>query len=90
MVRVEFTSLLKQFFPDLKPVELEAANVKELLKKLDEAYPGISSYLSNEQGSLRPHVNIFINGCMLQDRQNLNDTLQPRDTVNIIQALSGG
>ena len=90
MARVEFTALLKKFFPDLKSVELEAADIKELLSKLDGVYPGISGYISNEQGSLRPHVNIFINGGMLQDRQNLNQTLQPHDTVNIIQALSGG
>ncbi|MCM8525796.1 MAG: MoaD/ThiS family protein [Lentisphaeraceae bacterium] len=90
MARVEFTSLLKQFFPNLKSMEIEAENLAELVLKLNQTYPGISTYICDEQGALRHHVNIFINNCMLTDRQSLSDCLQPSDTVNIIQALSGG
>lgn len=90
MITVEFTSLLEQFFPGLKPVTVNAENLSQMIDELDLLYPGIAGYLRDEQGSLRPHVNIFINGSMLQDRLKLGDTLNSNDSVNIIQALSGG
>ena len=90
MARVEFTSLLQRFFPDLKSEEIEVNNVKELLTELDKKYEGISSYLTQGNTGLRQHVNIFINGNMIEDRVNLSDQISTNDTINIIQALSGG
>ncbi|MCB0410377.1 MAG: MoaD/ThiS family protein [Flavobacteriales bacterium] len=90
MAKVQFTSLLQRFFPDLKPEEVEAANVKELLSKLDKIYTGLSTYLVEENGGLRKHVNIFVNGVMIKDRIHLSDKIGSNDTINIIQALSGG
>ena len=90
MVRVEFTSLLKRFFPNLTSLNIEANSVAELIFELDVKYPGLSAYLIQEQGGLRKHVNIFVNGQMIKDRVNLSDTLLHNDKVNIIQALSRG
>ena len=90
MIRVEFTSLLKRFFPNLTSLSIEANSVAELISELDVKYPGLSAYLIQEHGGLRKHVNIFVNGCMIKDRVNLSDSLLHNDKVNIIQALSGG
>jgi len=90
MVIVEFTSLLKRFFPNLSTVEVRASSVKELVQVLDEQYSGLSGYLIEEHGGLRKHVNIFVNSKMIKDREGLSDTLSENDKVNIIQALSGG
>ena len=90
MAKVEFTSLLQRFFSDLTSEEIEANNVKELLEKLDKKYEGMSSYLIHENSGLRQHVNIFINGNVIKDRVNLSDQISTNDTINIIQALSGG
>jgi len=90
MVSVKFTSLLKRFFPTLTSVKVEATSVEELLVELDKQYDGLSGYLIEEHGGLRKHVNIFINGNMIKDREKLSDKLNRNDKVNIIQALSGG
>lgn len=90
MVVVEFTSLLKRFFPNLQSEKVDASDVKQLLVSLDQKYPGLSGYLIDEQGSLRKHVNIFVNGKTIEDRIKLSDKLFNQDKVNIIQALSGG
>lgn len=90
MVTVQFTSLLQRFFPNLKTEQVEATSVAQLLEELDIKYPGLSSYLIEEHGGLRKHVNIFVNGTMIKDREQLSDTLLHDDKVNIIQALSGG
>lgn len=90
MAKVELTNHLKRFFPTLGPETLPAATVAELVRALDGRYPGIAGYLVDERGSLRKHVNIFIDGEMVVDRVSLGDALDERSEVFIAQALSGG
>ena len=90
MITVEFTSLLKRFFPELAPVKVEANTVFELVQEIDKHFSGLATYLVEEHGGLRKHVNIFVNGKMIKDREKLSDSLSENDKVNIIQALSGG
>ena len=90
MVKVKFTSALKQFFPDLSTQELEGASIKELISSIESIYPGMQDYLLEEDGSLRRHVNIFVRDEMMVDRHRLSDTLIDGDDVLIFQALSGG
>ncbi len=90
MPAVHFTQALKRFYPDLQSSTIAADSVKELLKKLEQLYPGLKSYLLDDQGGLRQHVNIFVNGKMINDRDQQSDPLQPDSEVYIMQALSGG
>jgi sulfur-carrier protein len=90
LVKVKFTSALKQFFPDLSTQELEGASIKELITSIESIYPGMQDYLLEEDGSLRRHVNIFVRDEMMVDRHRLSDTLIDGDDVLIFQALSGG
>jgi len=90
MVKVNFTYALKRFYPDLKEVELNAPDVKELLQLVESHYPGIRNYLVDDQGALRQHVNIFVNRKMMSDRIKLSDRLEENSEVYIMQALSGG
>jgi hypothetical protein len=48
------------------------------------------SYVLDEQGSLRKHVNIFIDGSIINDRTKLTDSFSEHSEIYIIQALSGG
>lgn len=90
MPTVSFTSALKRFYPDLEPMQIEAANVAELLEKVEAEYPGIKSYLVDERGRLRKHVNIYIGEVLIEDRERLTDEVREKDEVLIFQALSGG
>ncbi len=87
---VKFTNALKRFYPDLKPVEIHADTVVEILEKLDVLYPRLSTYIVDEQGALRKHVNIFIGNNLINDKINLSDKVNHTDEVYIMQALSGG
>jgi len=91
MPTISFTSALKRFFPDLEEeVKLPGHKVSEVLSNLEKKYPGISDYLIDEEGRLRKHINIFVDGQLIQDRQSLSDALKENDEVLIFQALSGG
>lgn len=90
MVTIKFTQALKRFYPTLDSLNIEADRVDTVLKKIEEKYPGINSYILDDQGRLRKHVNIFVDGQMILDRDHQSDVLAHNSEVYIMQALSGG
>ncbi len=90
MPTITFTSNLKRFYPELDSVQFDAKTISEVIDKIDIAYPGIKNYIIDDQRTLRHHVNIFINNTMIKDRINLQDRVDTKDTIFIMQALSGG
>ena len=90
MPTVKFTYALKRFFPDLADTPVEGGSLPDVIARIEEAYPGITSYILDERGELRKHVNIFIDGTQITDRQQLSDSFQKNSEIYIMQALSGG
>lgn len=92
MVSVEFTKHLFTFFPALegREISVEAKTARQLVAALEEIAPGIEFYLCDERGSLRPHVNLFIDGERIVDRADLGDRIPDGCRVHVMQALSGG
>lgn len=90
MANVKFTSALKRFFPTLATTNVEAATISEIISAIEKKYPGISSYLVDDTGQLRQHVNIFLKDELIRDREKLSDKVEAKDEVLIFQALSGG
>jgi sulfur-carrier protein len=92
MVKVELTRHLYRFFPHLegRSIEVPAASAAQVVAELEKIAPGIAFYVCDERGSLRPHVNMFVDNELIADRRALTDTLRPGSRVHILQALSGG
>jgi hypothetical protein len=90
MPHVSFTRHLVRFFPTLTEGEVPGATVREVIDELDRRHPGFASYILDETGRLRRHVNVFIGEEPIGDRQRLADRLEPNDKLFILQALSGG
>lgn len=90
MPTVKFTYALKRFFPQLKDTPVKSETLSNLLQTIDRHYPGIQNYIVDERGSLRKHVNIFIDGELIRDRETLGDTFGENSEIFIMQALSGG
>ena len=90
MATVNFTQALKRFYPKLDTLEVEAKDVNEVIKNIETKFPGIENYLVDDQRALRKHVNIFVNGSLIKDREQLTDALTSDSEVYIMQALSGG
>jgi molybdopterin synthase sulfur carrier subunit len=90
MPTVKFTYALKRFFPQLEDIPANANSLPEVFKEIETSYPGLSGYVLDETGSLRRHVNIFIDGKMINDRNKLSDSFSSNSEIYIMQALSGG
>ena len=90
MPLIKFTPNLKRFYPQLEPVTSSNLNLIDMIDEVDDQYPGIRSYILDEQGRLRKHVQIFIGENLIRDRSGLSDKITENDEVYIMQALSGG
>jgi molybdopterin converting factor small subunit len=90
MPKVSFTYALKRFFPGIGSTDVDAENVRDTLDTLEQTYPGLKGYILDDQGRVRQHVNIFVDGELIADRETLSDTVNARSDVYVMQALSGG
>jgi molybdopterin converting factor small subunit len=90
MALVKFTYALKRFFPRLTDTKAGGKTLKAVLDEIEASYPGVTRYVLDDQGRLRQHVNIFIDGVMIKDRATLSDPFQENSEIYIMQALSGG
>ena len=91
MAKVKFTRHLVRYFPTLSDVvEAQGHTVAEVIADLNRQYPGLADYIIDERGSLRRHVNIFLDKDLIQDRQTLQDVVAQDEQLYIFQALSGG
>jgi hypothetical protein len=68
----------------------EGGTVQEALDRVFADNPLLRSYLLDDQGRLRQHVNVFVNEYAVMDRNRLSDPITPNDDLYVIQALSGG
>jgi sulfur-carrier protein len=52
--------------------------------------PLARGYVLDDQGALRRHMTIFLDGAAIRDRTRLSDVVTPDSTIYVFQALSGG
>jgi sulfur-carrier protein len=86
MPRISFSAHL-QPTPE---IEVEAASLREVLAKACMDRPRLRGYILDDQGRLRRHVAVYVNGYPAKDRVTLSDRVGPGDEIAVFQALSGG
>jgi sulfur-carrier protein len=89
MAHVSFTSNLRRHRA-VPEAEAEGGTVREVLDRVFAADPLLRSYVLDDQGRLRRHVNVYLNGEIVADRAGLSDAAGPADRIHVLQALSGG
>ena len=89
MASVVFTPALRRFLrvPDTR---VAAATVVDALKGVFGDNPALRSYVLDDQGALRRHVAIYVNGEPVRDRTGLGDPVASDDEIYVFQALTGG
>lgn len=70
------------------PVHLgvEGTNVRDLIERLDQQWPGLRYRLCDAGPVIREHINVFVDG----ERSTLDTPLRPDAEVRVITAVSGG
>jgi molybdopterin converting factor small subunit len=66
------------------------ADIRALLDRLAVAHPALERRVRDEQGRMRPHVNLFVGTVNIRDLDQLATTLADGSEVVILPAVSGG
>ena len=69
---------------------IDAETVGELLDDVRQNYPSLYGCICDETGSLRQHINLFVNSSLVVERKNFDKRLESGDVVSVFQAVSGG
>jgi sulfur-carrier protein len=87
--RISFTSSLQRHVAcPAEPVD--GGTVSAALEEYFSRHPGARSYVLDEQGTLRKHVVVFVDGEQIRDRTRLGDPVSEAGEIFVMQALSGG
>jgi len=91
-VEVVLPEYLRTFADGARRVQLSAnvVTVRDALDALAATYPGVVSRVRTEQGEVREHVNIFVQGESIRDGDGLGTRLHPDEELLIVPAVSGG
>jgi molybdopterin synthase sulfur carrier subunit len=94
-MRVRIPSALRKFSGGNEIIEVPLARdmmvtVAEVFAMLAREYPGIRQRVLDDQGNLRRHVNVFVDGENVRYGDGLAARVGPDSEVSILPALSGG
>jgi molybdopterin converting factor small subunit len=91
-VGVKLPTVLRPFAGDAERVEVEPddATVGGVFAALEGDHPALRRRLTDEQGALRRHVNVFLGNDNIRDLNGLGTPLADGDELLILPSVAGG
>ena len=89
MARVTFTQNLQRHV-QCPATEVPGQTVREVLDAVFAKNQPARGFVLDDQGAVRKHVVIFVDGRQIQYRLHLADPVGPGGEIYVMQALSGG
>lgn len=89
-IKVRVPTVLQKFTENKHEVEVEGANIKELIENIEKKYPGIKERICDENGQIRKFINVYVNEEDVRFLQQDKTPLKDGDEVSIIPAIAGG
>lgn len=89
MAKVFFTANLQRHV-DCPMAEADGATVRDVLDGVFAENPRLKGYVVDDQGAIRKHMGVIVDGVVLSDRTRQTDRVHPHSQIHVMQALSGG
>ncbi len=89
MANVVFTANLNRHV-ECPQTDAPGDTVAEVLNVVFAQNETLRGYVLDEQGGLRKHMGIIVDGTVIADRTALSDPVGPDSQIYVLQALSGG
>ena len=87
MVTVFVPTMLLSLTGGVKQLDVEAANIRQVIDRLDEAFPGLKERLV-DQGQIRSNLAVAIDGEVA--RLGLMEKVEAGSEVHFVPAIAGG
>jgi molybdopterin converting factor small subunit len=91
-VGVKLPTVLRPFAGGVERVEVEPAEptVGAVFASLEADHPALRRRLTDEQGEVRRHVNVFLENDNIRDLQGLDTSLDDGAELLILPSVAGG
>ena len=89
-IKVRIPTPLRKLTHDEEVVQVTAGTVGAAIAELQTRYPGIKERLTDDAGSVRRFVNVYVNEEDIRFLQNQDTALKDGDEISIIPAIAGG
>jgi len=86
MPLVRLRSPLRELAGGKTELDIEGNTLGEVIRRLEQAYPQLGGWVLDEQGTLRQHVNLFVNG----EQARLEAPVTSSDRIHVLPSISGG
>ncbi len=86
-IAIKLPTVLRPFAGGADRVEADGATVGEVVAALD---PVLRRRLTDEQGAVRRHVNIYLGNDNIRDLDGLGTPLKDGDELIILPSIAGG
>ena len=89
MPSVRFTRNIQRHV-ECPTLEVPGATLGEVLNAYFATNERARGYVLEDDGKLRKHMAVFIDGQQIEDRERLSDLVSSDAVVDVVQSLSGG
>ena len=89
-ISVSLPTLLADILDGQKRVTVSGDTLSEALDDLRKRHPKLAVHIFDEAGDFREHVLCFVNATNTRGLDSLDQALTERDSLTIVQAVSGG
>jgi molybdopterin synthase sulfur carrier subunit len=81
---------LRTYCAGAAQLSISAHTVRAALEDLQRSQSALYRNVCDETGTVRRHLNVFVNSDNVRDLDGVDTTLEPGDVVTILPAVSGG
>lgn len=87
---IRFPTPLRYYVENQSEVVSSAVTVDDLLKDLVSRYPSLKVHLVDQDGKLRRHFHIFVNGEHVRELNGMETILKTEDQLILLASAAGG
>jgi len=81
---------LRSYCAGAAQLSISAGTVRAVLEDLERSQPALYRNVCDETGTVRRHLNVFVNSDNMRDLDGVDTALTAGDEITIVPAVSGG
>jgi sulfur-carrier protein len=89
-ISVLIPTVLRKYTAGKEQVHVDGATVGDVIRALEINFHGITNGLYQENGELKPFINVYVNDEDIRFLNELDTAVSGNDTVTILPAIAGG
>ena len=89
-ITIHLPGPLRAYCAGASQLSISAPTVRAALEDLERSQPALYRNVCDETGTVRRHLNVFVNADNVRDLDGVDTMLKPGDVVTVLPAVSGG